>query len=94
MKTYTLEELVDTYIGKKGSPDRGIHDLKILKYVLGQKIKYERERLKLNQDQFGQHFDLQKSRISKIENGDCSLDTLILVLYRLKVDININMHNG
>ena len=63
MKLYTLEEVTDELIGKKGTPERDKFDQEVAEavhaYHIGEAIKQERLKQNLT----------QKSQISKLESG-------------------------
>ena len=68
MKKYTLEELTDTYVGKKGTPNREQFEFELKLDILGDMIKKARKEKKLTQEQLGKLVGVQKAQISKIEN--------------------------
>jgi len=73
MKTYTLEEITDEFIGKKGTPERDEFDAEVRAsveaYRMGEAIKAERERQKLTQKELGEKAGIGESTVSKIEHG-------------------------
>lgn len=72
-KFYTLDEVLDEQIGKKGTPRRDLHDRKVEEalhaYRIGEAIKAERIRQNLTQEQLGEKIGVRKSQISKMEKG-------------------------
>lgn len=66
----TLGELEDKYIGKRGNPKREDYELILSMDVLGEKIKQLRKEKNLTQEQLGKLVGVQKSQISKLENGE------------------------
>ena len=73
MKTYTLEEITDEFIGKKGTPERDEFDAEVKAsveaYKMGEAIKAERERQNLTQRELGEKAGIGESTVSKIEHG-------------------------
>jgi len=53
MKTYTLEEMTDRYIGKKGTPKRDAFENELRLDLLGQTIREIRQKRNLTQEQLG-----------------------------------------
>jgi len=100
MKKYTLEELTDNYIGKKGTPKREQFDFELKLDVLGDMIKKARKEQHLTQEQLGELVGVQKAQISKIENNtkDVRLSTIMKVFEALKakvkmtIDFDANSH--
>ena len=85
-KTYSLEELTDDYIGKKGTEKREIFEFNLKLDVLGEMIKKARKEQHLTQEQLGHLIGVQKAQISKIENNtkDVRLSTVLRVFEALK----------
>lgn len=73
MKLYTLEEVTDELIGKKGTPERDKFDQEVAEaihaYRIGEAIKQERLRQHLTQEELGERVGVKKSQISKLESG-------------------------
>jgi len=95
MKSYSLEELTDEYIGKKGTHKRDEFENELRLDILGTKIKQLREEKKLTQSQLGELVGVQKAQISKIENNltDARFGTILKVFRalnaKLKFDIEL-----
>lgn len=51
MKTYTLEELTDKYIGKEGTKERDQFEFELKLDILGEMIKKARKEQRLTQEQ-------------------------------------------
>ncbi len=92
-KTYSLEELTDKYIGKKGSSEREQFEFELKLDVLGEMIKKARKEQHLTQEELGQLVGVQKSQISKIENNtkDVRFSTVLRVFDALKAKIKITI---
>ena len=100
MKTYSLEELTDKYIGEKGSNERDFFEFELKTDILGEMIKKARKEKNLTQEELGKLIGVQKAQISKIENNtkDVRFSTIIRVFSALKatvkmsIDFNSNSH--
>jgi len=97
MKTYSLEELTDNYIGKKGTKKRDEFENELRLDLLGQAIKQARQERSLTQEALGELVGVKKAQISKIENSttDARFTTILRVFDALgaKVNFNIELNN-
>ena len=97
MKTYSLEELTDKYIGKKGTKKRDEFENELRLDLLGQAIKQARQERNLTQEQLGELVGVKKAQISKIENSttDARFATILNVFKALnaKVIFNVELNN-
>lgn len=93
MKSYSLTEMKDKYIGKVGTNDRDEYEYELRMDVLGRMIKTARQERNLTQEQLGQLIGVQKSQISKLESSanSATVDTILKVFKALKADINFNV---
>jgi HTH-type transcriptional regulator/antitoxin HipB len=93
MKSYSLSEMKDKYLGKAGTPERDKYEYELRMDVLGRMIKQARQERNLTQEQLGQLVGVQKSQISKLESStnSATIDTLIKVFKALKAEINFNV---
>ena len=93
MKTYSLEELTDKYIGKKGTKKRNEFENELRIDLLGQAIKQARQERNLTQEQLGELVGVKKAQISKIENSvtDARFATIIKVFKALDAKVNFNV---
>ena len=91
MKTYTLEELTDQYIGKKGTKKREEFDNQLLVELLGSALKQARKERNLTQEQLGSLVGLRKAQISKIENStmEVKFSTIVRVANAMNIKLNI-----
>lgn len=53
MKLYTHDEMMDSFIGKKGTPRRDKLDADLETFLMGEAIKKAREERHLTQEQLG-----------------------------------------
>ena len=93
MKTYTLTEMKDMYIGKQGTKDRDEYEYELRMDIIGKMIKQARQDRNLTQEQLGELIGVQKSQISKLESGanSATIDTIIKVFKALKAEINFRV---
>jgi DNA-binding XRE family transcriptional regulator len=97
MKTYTLDEVQDRLIGKKGTPERDKFEYELKMDLIGEAIKQTRKERNLTQEELGKLIGVQKSQISKIESNtsNVTIDTLMRVFNALqaKVKLQIELPN-
>jgi DNA-binding XRE family transcriptional regulator len=93
MKSYSLAEMKDKYIGRKGTKDRDQYEYELRMDILGRMIKTARQQRKLTQEQLGELVGVQKAQISKLESSanSATIDTVLKVFKALKADIHFNV---
>jgi len=93
MKTYSLDEVTDKYIGKKGTPKRDEFENELRLDLIGNAIKHARKERNLTQAQLGELVGVQKAQISKLENHltDARFETILKVFKALNAKINFNV---
>jgi DNA-binding XRE family transcriptional regulator len=93
MKTYSLEELSDKYIGKKGTKKRDEFENELRLDLLGLAIKQARQERNLTQEELGVLVGVKKAQISKIENSttDARFTTILKVFEALGARVNFNV---
>jgi len=93
MKTYSLSEMEDKYIGKKGTKERNEYEYELRMDLLGQMIRTTRKEKNLTQEKLGELIGVNKSQISKLENNanSATIETIIRVFKALKAEINFNV---
>ncbi len=93
MNSYTLEELTDKHIGKKGSLDREEFEFELKLEILGDMVRKARKEQDLTQEQLGKLIGVQKAQISKIENNakDVRLSTILRVFEALKAKVKMTV---
>jgi HTH-type transcriptional regulator / antitoxin HipB len=93
MKTYSLEELTDQYIGKLGTPKREFFEQELRLELIGDAIRKARKAKHLTQQQLGELVGVQKSQIAKIENSttDARFSTILRVFDALKAKVNFTV---
>lgn len=93
LKTYTLDEMKDKYIGKVGTTERDRYEYELRMDVLGKMIKTARQQQNLTQEELGRLVGVKKAQISKLESSanSATIDTIIRVFNALKAEINFNV---
>jgi DNA-binding XRE family transcriptional regulator len=93
IKTYSLTEMKDKYIGKVGTTDRDDYEYELRMDVLGKMIKSARQERHLTQEELGKLVGVQKAQISKLESSanSATIDTVLKVFKALKAEINFNV---
>jgi DNA-binding XRE family transcriptional regulator len=93
IKSYSLAEMKDKYIGKIGTADRDEYEYELRMDVLGKMIKTARQERRLTQEQLGALIGVQKSQISKLESStnSATIDTILKVFKALKAEISFNV---
>ncbi len=93
MKSYTLAEMKDKYIGKVGTVERDKYEYELSMDILGRMIKKARQERNLTQEQLGELVGVQKAQISKLESSanSATIDTILKVFKALKADIHFNV---
>ena len=93
IKTYSLAEMKDKYIGKVGTADRDEYEYELRMDVLGKMIKTARLKRHLTQEELGRLVGVQKAQISKLESSanSATIETIMKVFKALKAEINFNV---
>jgi DNA-binding XRE family transcriptional regulator len=89
MKSYTLDQVQDQLIGKKGTPERDLFEYELQIDLIGKAIKQTRQERNLTQEELGKLIGVQKAQISRLENnsGNVTMDTLLRVFTALKAKV-------
>lgn len=93
LKTYSLAEMKDKYIGKIGTQERDEYEYELRMDVLGKMIKTARQERNLTQEELGKLVGVQKAQISKLESSanSATIDTILKVFKALKAEINFKV---
>ncbi len=93
IKSYSLSEMKDKYLGKVGSADRDEYEYELNMDVLGRMVKAARQERNLTQEELGKLVGVQKAQISKLESSanSATIDTILRVFKALKADIHFNV---
>jgi HTH-type transcriptional regulator/antitoxin HipB len=93
IKIYTLDEIKDKHIGKRGTKEREKYEHELSMDLLSRMIKTVRTERNLTQQQLGELVGVQKAQISKLESSanSATIGTILKVFKALKADINFNV---
>lgn len=93
LKTQSLAEMKDKYIGKVGTQERDAYEYELRMDVLGKMIKAARQERNLTQEELGRLIGVQKAQISKLESSanSATIDTIIRVFGALEAEINFHV---
>lgn len=93
MKTYTLDEVQDKLIGKKGTPERDLFEYELQMDLIGKAIKQTRQERNLTQEELGKLIGVQKAQISRLETnaGNVTMNTLLKVFTALKAKVKLHV---
>jgi len=93
MRLYSLDEIKDEFIGKKGTDKRDIYEQELQLEALGDIIKQVRMERNLTQEQLGKLLGVQKAQISKLENNttNVTMDTVLRVFNALKAKLSFRV---
>jgi HTH-type transcriptional regulator/antitoxin HipB len=93
LKTISLDEITDKYIGKRGTTKREAFEQELRLDLLGEAIKKARKDRHLTQEELGKLVGVKKAQISKLENSltDARFETIIKVFKALNTKISFNV---
>ena len=93
LKSYTLDEITDEFIGEKGTAEREKFEFELKLDLLGEMIKRTRKEKNLTQEQLGELIGVKKAQISKIENStkDVRFSTIMKVFEALKAKVKLSV---
>ena len=89
LKTFSLDEVKNIFLGKKGTSKRDAYENELRLDLLGETIRQTRIQRNLTQEQLGLLVGVQKAQISKIENNfkDARISTILKVFDALQTKI-------
>ena len=89
LKTYSLDEVKNKLLGKKGTSKRDAYENELRLDLLGETIRQIRIQRNLTQEQLGLLVGVQNAQISKIENNfkDARISTILKVFDALQTKI-------
>lgn len=73
MQCQTFDELLDIELGTVGTPERDQFEEDAEAFILAERLKEERLKAGLTQEQLAEKIGTNKSYISRIENGKCDV---------------------
>ncbi|GAA0529044.1 helix-turn-helix domain-containing protein [Chitinophaga japonensis] len=93
LNTYSLDELKDEFIGKRGTKAREQYEYALNMDVLSRMIKKARRERKMTQEALGKLAGVQKAQISKLENSanSATIDTIVRIFKALNADIHFKV---
>lgn len=92
MELYTLENIKDKYIGKKGTYKRDKYETDLNAFLMGEAIKEARLKKQLTQQQLSERSGIGRTAISRVENGkDCSLSTISRICRAIGIKTEIGL---
>jgi DNA-binding XRE family transcriptional regulator len=93
MKTYTLDQVQDKLIGKKGTAARDLFEYELQMDLIGKAIKQTRQERNLTQEELGKLIGVQKAQISRLENNasNVTIETLLRVFAALKAKVKLQV---
>lgn len=93
MKTYTLDQVQDKLIGKKGTVARDLFEYELQMDLIGKAIKQTRQERNLTQEELGKLIGVQKAQISRLENNasNVTIETLLRVFAALKAKVKLQV---
>lgn len=93
LKTESLEELTDKYIGKRGTSQRDAFDFELDIELIGEAIREARLKRNLTQSELGELVGVQKAQISKLENSlkQARVDTILKVFAALNARLHFTV---
>ena len=92
LKVYTHEEVLDSAIGKKGTPSREKFEFDVQMGSIGTMIEKARKNKGLTQEELGKLVGVQKAQISKLEKSakNVTIDTIIKVFDALDTKVKLS----
>jgi ribosome-binding protein aMBF1 (putative translation factor) len=80
-----IEDLITEDFGAEGTPTRMEFDADVDAFILGERLKEERQKAGLTQEQLAEKIGTKKSYISRVENGhaDIQVSTLLKIFQGL-----------
>ena len=92
MKLYTHDEMMDSVVGKKGTPRRDKVEADTKAFLLGEAIRRAREERHLTQEQLGEMIGVKKSQVSRMENGgNLSISTIARVFKAMNISAHFSL---
>jgi HTH-type transcriptional regulator / antitoxin HipB len=93
LKMFTLDEIKNEFIGKKGTEKRNLYEQELQLEILGDLIKKVRLERNLTQQDLGNLIGVQRAQISKLENNttNVTMDTILRVFGALKAKVSFNV---
>lgn len=89
LKTFSLDDVKNKFLGKKGTSKRDAYENELRLDLLGDTIRQTRIQRNLTQEELGLLVGVQKAQISKIENNfkNARISTILKVFDALQTKI-------
>ena len=93
MSLTPLEDLITEDFGTVGSVERDLFDIECDAFIIGERLKDERLKAGLTQEQLASKIGTKKSFISRVERGhtDIQLSTLVKLFHGLGRRVNVRV---
>jgi HTH-type transcriptional regulator/antitoxin HipB len=93
IKTYTLAEMKDKHIGKRGTKAREQYEYELSMELVSRMIKQVRQQRNLTQEQLGEMVGVQKAQISKLESNanSATIDTIVRIFTAMKASVRFSV---
>ena len=93
MKTISHNEVLDRFVGIKGTPNRIEFENELRTDILAYQFKELRKKKHLTQSQLAEKIGMEKGQISKIENGkfNLTLTTINKIATALGAKVNFDL---
>ena len=88
-----IEDFITEDFGAEGTPSRMAFDAEVDAFILGERLKEERQKAGLTQEQLADRIGTKKSYISRVENGhaDIQVSTLFKIFQGLGRRISLTI---
>ena len=93
MNLTPIEDFITEDFGPEGTPTRMEFDAEVDAFILGERLKEERKRAGLTQEQLADKIGTKKSYISRVENGhaDIQVSTLFKIFQGLGRKVSLTV---
>lgn len=93
IKSYTLDEVKDKIIGKRGTNEREQFEYDLQMGIMGSMIRKARLKRNLTQSELGRLVGVQRAQISRIENSlnSASINTLSRIFKALDAEVTFSV---
>ena len=93
MSLTPIEDFISEDFGADGTPTRMEFDADVDAFILGERLKEERQKAGLTQEQLADKIGTKKSYISRVENGhtDIQVSTLLKIFQGLGRRVSLSI---
>lgn len=93
MNLTPIEDLITEDFGAIGTPERDLFEMECDAFIIGERLKDERLKAGLTQEQLAERIGTKKSFISRVERGrtDIQLSTLVKLFRGLGRQISVRV---